>query len=337
MSRALRIEYCGAWYHFTCRGNARASIFQDDKDRQEFLSILADSLKKYQVTLHCFVLMKNHFHLLLETPHGNLKQFAQRFNTTYTVYFNRRHKRVGHLYQGRYKAILIEKEAYLLELSRYIHLNPVKILKIRKLSISEQINYLRDYRWSSYLGYGFLRRQAEFVFYNAVLLDFGGYCKSGRKGYRGFVEEGILGKIPSPFEDLKGQVVLGDAKFIDWIYEEVMEGKRPDKIEHPKSQELAKEIKFDEIIRVVSDIFQVEGDGLLRKRSASKIPKMVLIELCCRYRIFHKSLKEIGRELGEMTVGGMGAARKKLKETLHYNSNLKKMINKCEENILNDK
>ncbi|MCP4974995.1 MAG: transposase, partial [Maribacter sp.] len=133
MARPLRIEYPGAWYHFTCRGNERGLIFKDDTDRRVFLDMLKESLEKYKVFLHGYVLMGNHFHLNLHTPQGNLSRFAQRFNTAYTVYFNRRHRRMGHLYQGRYKAILVEKESYLLALSRYIHLNPVKIKKIKKL------------------------------------------------------------------------------------------------------------------------------------------------------------------------------------------------------------
>ncbi|MCP4975427.1 MAG: hypothetical protein GY931_04635, partial [Maribacter sp.] len=108
MARPLRIEFPGAWYHFTCRGNERNRIFKDDSDRNEFLCILNDSLEKYATQLHGYVLMENHFHLILHTPSGNLSRFAQRFNTSYTVYYNRKHKRSGHLYQGRYKAILIE-------------------------------------------------------------------------------------------------------------------------------------------------------------------------------------------------------------------------------------
>ena len=129
---------------------------------------------------------------MLHTPVGNLNRFAQRFNTAYTVYYNRRHKRSGHLYQGRYKAIVIESDNYLLELSRYIHLNPVKIKQIKRLKISEQIDYLRKYRWSSNLGYGLLRHRNEFVCYLSVLCNLGGDNNEGRRGYREYIEEGLI-------------------------------------------------------------------------------------------------------------------------------------------------
>jgi len=129
MARPLRIEYPGAFYHVTCRGNERKQIFQDDADRHTFLDILDASLKTFKVSLHGYVLMDNHFHLIVETPEANLGKLMQRFNTAYTIYYNRRHNRNGHLYQGRYKAILIDADEYLLELSRYVHLNPVRIRK----------------------------------------------------------------------------------------------------------------------------------------------------------------------------------------------------------------
>ncbi|MFQ5687734.1 MAG: transposase [Candidatus Scalindua sp.] len=156
------------------------------------------------------------FHLILHTPSGNLNRFAQRFNTAYIVYYNRRHKRIGHLYQGRYKAVLVEKNSYLLALSRYIHLNPVKIKKIKKLSVSEQIEYLWGYRWSSNLEYGLLRYRIDFMCYRDVLEYTGGDNKNGRKSYREFVEEVLLTDVESPFDDIKGQVVPGKSGFSKW-------------------------------------------------------------------------------------------------------------------------
>ena len=138
MVRPLRIEYPNAWYHVTSRGVARSEIFRDDKDRKRFLKILEESVDAFNVEVHCYVLMSNHFHFLLKTPEGNLSRFMQRFNTAYTTYFNLRHRRSGHLYQGRYKAILVEADEYLLELSRYIHLNPVRLEKYRDSSLEEK-------------------------------------------------------------------------------------------------------------------------------------------------------------------------------------------------------
>jgi len=127
MARALRIAYPGALYHVTCRGNEQRAIFRDDHDRETFLSRLQVSLRNYQVHAHVYVLMDNHFHLVVETPQANLSAFMRHFNVSYAGYFNRRHKRVGHLYQGRFTAIVVEEDAYLLEVSRYVHLNPIRV------------------------------------------------------------------------------------------------------------------------------------------------------------------------------------------------------------------
>ncbi len=331
MARPLRIEFPGAWYHFTCRGNERNRIFKDDTDRKEFLSILNDSLEKYATELHGYVLMDNHFHLIIHTPSGNLSRFAQRFNTAYTVYYNRKHKRTGHLYQGRYKAILIEKDSYLLVLSRYIHLNPVKIKRIKRLSLSEQIEYLRSYRWSSNLGYGSLRYRDDFMCYGDVLCYMGEDNKYGRKSYREFVEEGLLTDVESPFDDIKGNVVLGKSGFVDWVYENVLKSVKPDKTEQSKSRELVKEIRQELILATVCNIFKVEKSEVLRRRSIFREARMVYIDLCCKYRLFHKSLREIGKELGDLTVGGMSQTRKRLNEKMRKSNSLKNKYNQCNE------
>ena len=135
MARPLRIQYPGAVYHLTHRGNEKKAIFHDDADRKQFLALLAQSIEIYDVILHSYVLMSNHFHLLAETPLGNLSEFMRHFNITYTSYFNRRYKRSGNLYQGRFKSFLIDKENYLSRVSRYIHLNPVKIKTMNSKTI----------------------------------------------------------------------------------------------------------------------------------------------------------------------------------------------------------
>ena len=329
MARPLRIEYNGAWYYFTCRGNERNAIFKDDGDRERFLCILQESIEKYKVQLHGYVLMDNHFHLILHTPRGNLNRFAQRFNTAYTGYYNRRHKRAGHLYQGRYKAILIDKDSYLLELSRYIHLNPVRIKKVCKQELSERFACLRNYRWSSNRGYGLVRYREDFVCYSSVLGYLGGDNVNGRKRYRAFVEEGLKRGIESPFKDVKGQVVLGETGFVDWVYEKVLKKGNLDLTEQARPGKLIKEIPVDKIVDEVCKTFTVERNHLLKRRSSAQDARMALIELCCRYLVLHKSLREIGQELGGLTVGGMSHARKRLEERLNQNKFLRAQFNRC--------
>src|SRR5438132_11567831 len=126
MARPLRIEYEGALYHLTGRGNERQRIFSGEDDHARFLELVAESLERYAVQLHAFVLMGNHYHLLAQTRRANLGRWMHWLVTSYTVFYNRRHRRIGHLFQGRYKSIVVEADSYLLELSRYIHLNPVR-------------------------------------------------------------------------------------------------------------------------------------------------------------------------------------------------------------------
>ena len=141
MARPLRIQYPGAWYHVTSRGNERKAIFRSKKDRERFLSYLESAHNRYGAIVHVYCLMKNHYHILLETPRSNLSQILHHINGAYTSYFNAKSERSGHLFQGRYKAILVEKDAYCQELSRYIHLNPVRAGLVESSS---------EFPWSSY-------------------------------------------------------------------------------------------------------------------------------------------------------------------------------------------
>ena len=141
MARPLRLEFPGALYHVTSRGNQRGNIFDDNDDRRQFLLVLQEVCHRYNWICHAYCLMSNHYHLLIETPDGNLSQGMRQLNGVYTQYFNRRHGRVGHVFQGRYKGILVDKNSYLLELARYIVLNPVRAGLVRSA---------REWPWSSY-------------------------------------------------------------------------------------------------------------------------------------------------------------------------------------------
>lgn len=218
MARPLRIQYPDAVYHVTCRGNERQAIFKDDADRSRFLQILAQSLNIYTVKLHTYVLMTNHFHLLVETPLGNLSEFMRKFNITYTSYYNRRHKRIGHLYQGRYKSILVDKNDYLSVLSRYIHLNPVRIKSMEKIPIKEKIRMLIRYQWSSLSGYLLRRKKESMVDYRLVLSDYGGDNDLARKAYRKALYEDMAAGA-TIHDRVLGQSILGGDEFVESITE----------------------------------------------------------------------------------------------------------------------
>jgi putative transposase len=213
MARPLRIEFEGAIYHLLARGNARQRIFQSDADRERFLTLLAQSLQRFDVELHGFVLLANHFHLLAQTRRANLGRWMHWLMVAYTVYSNRRHDRVGHLFQGRYKSFLVEEGNYLLGLSRYLHLNPVRGMSLGRGNPMERRERLRAFRWSSYRGYAGLARPFDFVEESLVLGEFGGRPGQRRLGYRKFVEEGLSREIENPFAAVRWQAVLGSESF----------------------------------------------------------------------------------------------------------------------------
>lgn len=202
MARPLRLEFAGALYHLTARGNRQESIFLDDRDRQRFLDLLGKEVKQQGWVCYAYCLMDNHYHLMMETPEPNLVRGMRRLNGVYTQAFNRRHNKVGHLFQGRYKAILVDKENYLLELCRYVVLNPVR---------AKVIGRPEDWRWSSYRATAGKIAPPAWLGAEKLLSFFGGR----RVIYREFVAQGI-GQA-SVWEDLKGQIYLGNEAFLERI------------------------------------------------------------------------------------------------------------------------
>jgi len=203
MARPPRLEFPGAVYHVTSRGNARQKVFFADADRALFLNTLAAVLRRYGWICHAYCLMANHYHLLIETPKANLSIGMRQLNGIYTQSFNRRHHRVGHLFQGRFKAILVEKESHLLELCRYIVLNPVRI----KGNVTAQ-----SWKWSSYRPTAGLASVPEFLSTEWILEQFGKKRMQAQSRYREFVRDGLASR---PWDDLKGQIYLGSKAFIE--------------------------------------------------------------------------------------------------------------------------
>lgn len=178
-------------HHVTFRGNARQEIFLDDGDRARLMASLAERIGEYRVRVYLYCLMSNHAHLLVETPLGNLSGFMGSVLTSYSVYFNRRHKRAGHLTQGRYSSPLVEGDEYLLKLSRYVHLNPVQTRKMRGEDLGQRVQALRAYRWSSYRGYAGLAEPEGFVSYGPIWAMMQGSAPARKRAYRRYVEAGL--------------------------------------------------------------------------------------------------------------------------------------------------
>jgi REP element-mobilizing transposase RayT len=205
MARPLRIEFPGAVYHITSRGNARQNIFFDDVDRQVFLKVLGNVVEKYNWLCHAFCLLDNHYHILVETLDPNLSLGMRQLNGVYTQKINIRHHRVGHLFQGRYKAILVEKNEHLLELCRYIVLNPVR---------AGMVSEPRQWQWSSYTATAYAINISDFLTVAWILGQFSQNTNEARKIYRKFIAEGLHKQELSPWKKLVGQIVFGGSDFV---------------------------------------------------------------------------------------------------------------------------
>jgi REP element-mobilizing transposase RayT len=218
MSRPLRIQYAGAVYHITSRGNARKAIFKDDRDRKVFLNIVEEVKDRYHWLCHAYCLMNNHYHLVIETQDGNLSKGMRQLNGVYTIRFNKRHNTVGHVFQGRYKAILVQKETHLLEVCRYVVLNPVR---------AKVVESPNQWRWSSYRGMAGLEKPHPCITTEWLLGQFASGRRKAERRYREFVHDGINKRII--WDDVKGQSILGEEDFVDQLidyvrgYEEVKE------------------------------------------------------------------------------------------------------------------
>lgn len=206
MARPIRIEYPGAVYHITARGNERKSIYANDADRRCFITLLEQTVKRFNWICYSYCLMDNHYHLLIETIDPTLSKGMRHLNGVYTQRMNRVHSRVGHLFQGRFKAILVEKGSYLLELCRYIVLNPVRA---RLVKLPE------EYPWSSYRAMIGLVPRSNLLTVEWVLSCFGDNAAKAIYNYQKFVLDGIRAK--SPWEGLKGQIALGSPHFLKAI------------------------------------------------------------------------------------------------------------------------
>jgi REP element-mobilizing transposase RayT len=320
MARPLRIQYPGAYYHVTCRGNQRGNIFFDPKDHRIFLDKLSVSLEIYNIELLTYVLMPNHFHLLVTTPDANLSEFMRHFNITYTSVFNRRHQRVGHLYQGRYKAFLIDADNYLLEVSRYIHLNPVRTKQYTKKNITEKWHLLLNHEASSLVGYLEEGQKKNFVNYRNILDYMGGESKKGRETYRRFLASGLAQNQDNPLDVGKGSGIVGNSNFVEWIKSNFLL-KEVSHREQPALRELRKLFTPKKVIRFVAAQSGISEEEICRRGKNSNA-RALLMEML--YRFCYLTQPEIGSIVGGIDYSAVSQTRKRLQIRLKHEPKLNK-------------
>ena len=226
MARPLRLEFAGALYHVTSRGDGREDIFHTDEDRVAWLETLAEVCRRFNWVCHAYCQMTNHYHVLIETPDANLSKGMRQLNGVYTQRVNRTHGRVGHVFQGRFKAVLVDKDNYLLELSRYVVLNPLRAKMVRRLE---------QWQWSSYLATCGQAAKPDWLQVDFLLAQFAAQRARAIAKYVTFVHEGA--KLPSIWSELQGQVYLGSEAFIGKM--QVLVDKKPVLAEIPRAQRRA--------------------------------------------------------------------------------------------------
>lgn len=303
MTRPIRIQYPGAYYHVTSRGNERKEIFRGKGDREQFLAYLKSAYLRYGAAIHVFCLMGNHYHLLIETPKGNLSQIMLHINGAYTNYFNIKHKRRGHLFQGRYKSILVEADAYAGELSRYIHLNPVR---------AGLVDMPEKYLWSSYQYYIGKKKTPTWLSTHFILGYFEHPASSAEKYYVNFVLAGLSEKNGSPLKKTVASTMLGTDNFIEKITQDFLGVKKKSR-DLPALRELKK----------IENIDLIYEEAKVHLGNNSSVSRNAALFICHEYS--GKTLKEIGKYFG-ISESAVSLASTRFKQKINWNRKLMKSM-----------
>ena len=313
MSRPLRIEFPGAWYHVMNRGAGYRNIFSSDTYRMIFVDLLSQITNMFQVEVHGVCLMDNHYHLLIKTPKGNLQRAMRHLNGVYTQRYNRLENTDGPLFRGRYKSILIEPDDYLLNVSRYIHLNPVAA---GVASLAE------EYQWSSYRAYTGIAATPEWLQTKFVLNMLGKHQQ--RKLYQLFVEKGVDEETHIFYDKKKSPSVMGGDDFRASIC-----SKLPTDAEIPEIKKLRAAPSFSSIVQAVSIVFATPEEQILqvvRGRGKKNIARSAAIYYCRRMADF--PLVEIAKQFGLSHYGSVSGAVARFEQQINENSHLAELIYK---------
>ena len=281
MPRPPRIDFPDAVYHVTSRGNGRADIFHSDDDRKRFVAQLAHHVHLCAIDLYAFVLMDNHIHVLCRTPRANLSRFMQRLLSSFALYWRYKHRRPGHLFQGRFQAKLVEDEVYLLAVTRYIHLNPVKIVACRRLSASERLARLEAYPWSSYGGYATANKALEFVNY-AVLKEYGRDLAAARRHYRAYIQACLTEDDGPLLEAMAAsRYAIGGAAFVERTDERI-EQRRSGRLQDEDLDLPRRTVSLEEIDEAVARHYGIDARWFSAHGRSVGCAKSVAVELAAQ-------------------------------------------------------
>jgi REP element-mobilizing transposase RayT len=323
MARPLRVEYPGAYYHVINRGNNQEKIFLNDRDKQKFLEYLGKANERFSVIIHTYCLMSNHFHLLVQTPEPNLSRAMQWINVSYATYFNRKRGRCGHLFQGRFKAILIDADGYLKHLSRYIHVNPVR---------AKIVSTPSKYQWSSYSAYIGKEKAPQFLKTDWLLSHFGKSKKEAKRNYKAFVERADIRTLENPHKQLTEGFILGDLDFVNWVKEAFL-SKRPEDKEIPQLMKLKPKVQIEAIVDAVSEDFACSEKQILVKGRKKNKAREVAIHLA--RDLSGMSCKDLGLYFGGVSGALITIMSNRIAQEIEKNRRFKHRIEMIKTQILN--
>lgn len=333
MARLLRVEYEGAIYHITVRSNSGVDLYRDDRDREYWLYRLGESAQQHKVTVYLYCLMSNHFHLVVETPRGNLGRFMHSLLTGYTIFFNRRHRTHGHVTQGRYGARLVCGDAYLLKLSRYVHLNPVKVEACRSLPLPERLNVLREYRWSSLPAYAGQAPSPSWLHVEPMRALVGGPRGERPQRYAAYVEGGVA----QDDEAFQGELMrsarsIGDADFraeVDARYAQVVAAaQRPE--DAALRRKVGPRVAAAAVVDAVAAVAGVGIEEVSRRRRDSPL-KAIAASLMVRHA--GMTQRDIAATLGLRSGSSVSHQLRGLRGRLVEDKQVARLVNAAERRL----
>ncbi len=319
MSRPLRIEYPGAWYHVMNRGRRREKIFATSKDYETFLVILQETTGLFNLKVTGYCLMPNHYHLLLHTPDGNISRCMRHINGVYTQRFNRFHNKDGQLFRGRYKAVVVDDDIYLLEVLRYIHRNPLRA------GIAKDVD---DFLWSSHKGYVSRAKKWDWLYKDCLLAMFSNKRNLAMKAYAGFIKEFEPEEIKKFYSKKNLPSILGDEDFKEWIKDKFKNLRFNREI--PESKALA--LNSETIRKLVCEAFGVENEMLLKMKRGTENPaRDVAVYLQRKY--CGQTLAMLGKDYGMDNYSTVSSAFERVKAKMLKDRKTRKMIAKIEKSL----
>ncbi|TBW44107.1 hypothetical protein EZI54_23895 [Marinobacter halodurans] len=302
MPRPQRLEYEGAFYHVMNRGRRRQKVFHGPSDYEDFLRTLSEAHERFGLEIHAYCLMGNHYHLLVKTPRGNLSRCMRHVNGLYTQRYNRRAGTDGPLFRGRFKAILVDADAYLLQLTRYIHRNPIE-------TSEPLVERLEDYPWSSYPVYVNRARAPDWLYRETTYTMLGHRHRYAQ--YRAYVEQGTDTDLRAFYEKGRLPPVLGSESFKAEIEDEPWENVSPEKLR----QQLYEPVAHETIIETVARLFDVEPRELRTGKRGQRNPARWLAMVLCQ-QLGGLSQSRVAEIFQLGSVGGISHARRQLEKAI---------------------